>query len=438
MLRAPRGTIAVVAAALVALTVARPFGQSLALDRQRGEMMLDTMAHDLHEQYYDPTFHGVDLDAHIATAKQRVRAANSIGEIFGIVAQVAVDLDDSHTRFLPPARATVVEYGWSTRCVGDVAYVNVVDDASDAARQGLRLGDRVLQIAGFTASRQNERLIWYLLLGLRPQPSVRVVVQSPGGQPRTLDLAAKLTPGRGQIDLSNENDVDAMQRLYERYASKALRHEHVVLGDTVHVWRMPYFDLTASEIDRQFDKLGAAGTLILDLRANGGGREDGMLRLLGNLFDHDVVVGELRERKSSRQLIAKTRGHGRTFGGKLFVLVDSDSASASEVVARVVQLEHRGTIVGDRSSGSVMRAIGVEHQLGADVSIYWGMEVTIADLVHPDGKSLERVGVTPDVLLLPTQEDVAARRDPVLAQVAGMVGLSLDPVKAGGLFAPHN
>jgi C-terminal processing protease CtpA/Prc len=300
------------------------------------------------------------------------------------------------------------------------------------------LGDRVLQIGGFTANRQNERLIWYLLLGLRPQPSVRVVVQSPGGQPRTLDLAAKLTPGRGQIDLNNENDVDAMQRLYERYASRTLRHEHVVLNDTVHVWRMPYFDLTASEIDRQFDKVGAASTLILDLRANGGGREDGMLRVLGNLFDHDVVVGELRERKSRRQLLARTRGHGRTFGGKLFVLVDSDSASASEVVARVVQLEHRGTIVGDRSSGSVMRATGVEHQLGADVSIYWGMEVTIADLVHPDGKSLERVGVTPDLLLLPTQEDLAARRDPVLAQVAGMLGISLDPVKAGGLFASHN
>ena len=95
MLRAPRRTIAVVASALVALTVARPSGQSLALHRQRGEMMLDTMAHDLHERDYDPTFHGVDLDARIASAKQRVSAANSIGEIFSIVAQVAVDLDDS-------------------------------------------------------------------------------------------------------------------------------------------------------------------------------------------------------------------------------------------------------------------------------------------------------------------------------------------------------
>ena len=51
-----------------------------------------------------------------------------------------------------------------------------------------------------------------------------------------------------------------------------------------------------------------------------------------------------------------------------------------------------------------------------------------------DGQSLERVGVTPDELLLPTAEDLAARRDIVLTRAVELAGGKIDPVKAGALF----
>src|SRR6185436_13111143 len=173
--------------------------------------------------------------------------------------------------------------------------------------------------------------------------------------------------------------------------------------------------------------------LVVDLRGNGGGQETTMPSLIGNMFDHDIKVGDLKGRSESKPLIAKARGKN-AFTGTLVVLIDSESASASEIFARVMQQEKRGVVIGDRSAGLVMRARSHNHQFGQNLLVYYGMEVTDADIVHPDGKSLEHVGVKPDELMLPTAADLAAGRDPVLAYAAKLAGLSLTPEKAGTLF----
>jgi carboxyl-terminal processing protease len=196
---------------------------------------------------------------------------------------------------------------------------------------------------------------------------------------------------------------------------------------------MPEFDLEETQIKELIDKARKRKALILDLRGNSGGSEKVLLSLLGNLFDHDVKVGELKRRSESKPLIAKTRGVN-AFTGKVVVLVDSDSASASEIFARVMQQEKRGVVIGDRSAGLVMRGKSYDHQFGQDLLFYYGMVVTDADLIDPDGNSLEHVGVAPDELMLPTADDLAAGRDPVLAHAAKIAGLALTPEKAGAMF----
>ena len=128
-----------------------------------------------------------------------------------------------------------------------------------------------------------------------------------------------------------------------------------------------------------------------------------------------------------------TRGKN-AFTGKLVVLVNSKSASAAEIFARVVQIEKRGTVMGDQTSGAVGRAEIIPLQQGGMTIIQYAVEVTVSRLRMPDGQDLEGNGVVPDTKLLPTQEDMAAGRDPVLAAAALSVGVTISPEEAGKMF----
>jgi carboxyl-terminal processing protease len=205
------------------------------------------------------------------------------------------------------------------------------------------------------------------------------------------------------------------------------------IGDDLFIWKMPKFDLPKVKVDDMAGKFRNKKALILDLRGNSGGYEETLLRLLGNLVEKDVKIGDLTRRKESKPLVAKSVGSD-AYKGAVIVLVDSESGSSSELLAHVLQVEKRGTVVGDRTAGAVMRARHYGHMVGADTGVFYGVSVTDSDLLMSDGKSLERVGVTPDELILPTGADMAARRDPVLARAASLAGVKLDPEKAGKLF----
>ncbi len=71
---------------------------------------------------------------------------------------------------------------------------------------------------------------------------------------------------------------------------------------------------------------------------------------------------------------------------------------------------------------------------GGSTFFLYGVQVTTADLVMRDGGSLEKNGVTPDEVVLPTPEDLAAGRDPVLAYAAALLGAKINADQAGKLF----
>jgi C-terminal processing protease CtpA/Prc len=212
------------------------------------------------------------------------------------------------------------------------------------------------------------------------------------------------------------------------------RQRWVEIGTAGMVWKMPQFDLTGPAVEDLFSKARNKEALILDLRGNPGGYETSLQAMVGALMDHEVTIATPHGTKPNlKPVVAKSRGKS-AFAGKIAVLIDAGSGSAAELLARVVQLEKRGIVLGDRSSGHVMQSRYYPMTQGAATESLFGASITEADLLMADGKSLEHAGVVPDEIVLPAAADVAAGRDPVLARAAELLGIKLDAVAAGKLF----
>jgi carboxyl-terminal processing protease len=397
-----------------------------------GRAVLKVIKKDIEKRYYDPAFHGINLEAHFKRAETKIDVATSTSQVFGIIAEAVLALNDSHTKFWPPERANRIEYGWQMQMIGDNCYVVAVKPGSDAEGKGLRIGDHLMSIDGFAPTQDIMWKMQYAYYTVRPQPGMRLAVQSPNGQQRQLDVMAKITLRQRKLSLLN-NDIWKLIRDAQS-ESRLHRDRYHEVADDLIIWKMPEWDLSGGEVNRAMKKVNEFKSLILDLRGNGGGLVSMLERMAGHFFEQDLTIADLVGRKKMKPIKGKTQGK-RVFKGNLVVLIDSESGSASEIFARVIQLEERGVLMGDRSAGAVMRSRYYGHQVGAGSTvIFYGTSITDADLVMSDGKSLENVGVIPDELVLPTAQDLASGRDPALSKAAASVGVEIDPTEAGALF----
>jgi C-terminal processing protease CtpA/Prc len=319
--------------------------------------------------------------------------------------------------------------------VGDTCFVVSVDAGSDAERQGVRPGDAVLTVGAFHPTRDNLWQLLYLYRLLRPQRALHVTLQAPGSAPRTLDLAATVRETKRILDLTGMDggeDIVRMTRDAEKEAED-LRPEMADVGDSTMVWRFPAFAVNPAEVEKAVERARKKRTLILDLRGNSGGPISMLRMLVGRLNREAVTIGIERERRVQKPLVADGTGDD-AFTGQLIVLVDSRSASASEITARVVQLTRRGRVIGDRTAGAVMRARYHGYSIGTQTAVFYGINVTDADVEMTDGGRLEGSGVVPDELIVPTGEDLAAGRDPAMARAVTLAGKAMNATDAGTLL----
>jgi carboxyl-terminal processing protease len=253
---------------------------------------------------------------------------------------------------------------------GALLIVNVIT-GSPAERAGIRSGDRIIEVDGQATSKFSTDQAADLLQG--PEGSVvRVVVMNSANQTRTLSVR------REHVEVPSVDKV------------------HIIDKDFgVGYLKLTCFQKTTSrDLDAALWKLHREGmkSLIIDLQGNPGGLLTASVEVADKFVEGGVIVST-RGRSPLEDYNYSAHKAG-TWRVPLVVLIDGDSASASEIFAGAIRDHRRGTIVGQRSYGK--GSVQGIFPLGVAGS---GVRLTTAKFFSPNGHPINMVGVQPDIVV---------------------------------------
>ncbi len=396
-------------------------------NRNRGLTMLKGVKDVIKEYYYDKNFRGIDIDQTFKQGAEKIKKLERNSEIFRVIATVVLEFNDSHTRFYPPKMSYRVEYGFAMQMIGDRCVVVNVKKGSDAEAKGLKIGDQILKIGQYAATRDNLWVLNYYIYSLEPLPVLPISIIGADNSEKRLGIVPTF---KSLADRRKEAEKKKKEKRENPYKCSQISADVVAC-------KLSTFSVEKKFIQQMMREAAKGSKLILDLRGNRGGFVKMEEFLTGHFFDHDVKIASMVWRRKTEERTAKPVKDNH-FSGELIVLIDSDSASASEVFARVIQIEKRGKVVGDISAGAVMTSYGISLANNRGVPGYetlsiYGMNVTVADVIMSDGQRLENVGVVPDHAVGPTNAALAKRNDPVLAFAASQFGADISSDDAGKL-----
>ena len=146
--------------------------------------------------------------------------------------------------------------------------------------------------------------------------------------------------------------------------------------------------------------------IILDLRDNPGGPVNSAVSVASQFLKEGTVLYAV-DSNGKKQTWSVERG-GLATGQPLMVLVNSSSASASEVVAGALQDYGRAVIIGTQTFGK--GSINLLKDLSDGSAIY----ITIGRWFTPNGRQIEGQGLTPDIIIDRTGDEIAQGKDPQL------------------------
>jgi len=252
---------------------------------------------------------------------------------------------------------------WIRRGTDGSLRVMSVEPSSPAAQAGLRAGDVVVSVAGRLVG---NRSVADVVASLRGDAGTVVVVEVRRGS-----RVVTTTLRRAAV---SDDDVSA-----------------TMLGDGVERLRISAFTRGVGRWTRTQVRTAAARHvrgLVLDLRDNPGGLLDEAVETASAFLRGGPVVSY--QQRGQTPAVLDAVGGGDT-GIPLVVLVDGGTASAAEIVASALQDRGRAVIIGSQTfgKGSV--------QAPSQLSDGSALELTVGHYFTPSGRSIDGVGVTPDL-----------------------------------------
>jgi carboxyl-terminal processing protease len=347
----------------------------------------------------DPSF---PPDAAAAAALYRdsfsglVRAANGRRNAEALAAAalhaVAVGRDDPHTSYRPRA---LVERDQATR-QGDAAVqlglgfsrgspprAVRVPPGSPAEKAGLRIGHVIVAVNG-------------------------TPVQSGADIPTLVDVRAGV-PNTFTIQDAQGRTLDRVV-MPERYVRPI--EEHTLIGGRFGVIRLYGFPATEQVVRRlrealaEFENQGVEAW-ILDLRDNGGGPIETVIAVASLFLDGGPLFDEQHRGQTLQS--ASTEGQTLAVQRPQVTLVGPGSFSGGEILPAVLRSRGRSMVVGEQTGGGFGSSVSVPLSDGSALNV-----TTTEVVIGPDKQHLNKAGLTPDLVVARTLEDIEIGRDPQL------------------------
>ena len=310
--------------------------------------------------------------------------------VYGAIKGLVGSLNDPYTVFMTPKESTEFNASLDGTLEGIGAELTVEDGVllvvsplrkSPAEKAGLISEDIIFQIDGELSS---EMSLIDAIMNIRGEKGTTVV----------------LTVIRKGVE--NPFDVSIVRDSIDIESVTVEKLE----GGIVYLSVNQFNDKTNDEFGKAVSEmiLDEPEGVIVDLRFNGGGYLDIAVELLSYLLPSNTEAVTIRQRNKDDEVML-TNGNPKILDVPLVVLVNNGSASASEIVAGAVQDHKRGIIMGTQSFG---KGTVQEVESFSDGS---SIRLTIAKWLTPDDRDINKVGISPDVVVEITEDNVENRVD---------------------------
>lgn len=253
-----------------------------------------------------------------------------------------------------------------------------------AERQGVRSGDKILEVDGEPTSEMN---------------LMEAVLKVRGDKGTTVTLL---------ILHQGETTPVAIEIVREEIKLDSV-YLDMLPNDIAHIQITHFAERTPVELTSALNSAlqSDAWGIILDLRGNPGGLLDVVVDVADEFLDGGIILYAADGEGDIIEDFPASSG-GLATDLPLIVLVDGGSASGSEVLAGALQDHERATLIGTITYGK--GSVNILHELSDGSALY----VTTARWLTPDLHLIEGVGLTPDIEVEITAEDIASGQDPQL------------------------
>jgi len=264
---------------------------------------------------------------------------------------------------------------------GTTVIVSPMED-SPAGRAGLLPGDRILRIDGKTTEHLSLDAIGAMLKGQI-------------GEKANLTILRPTSPG------AMDGPVFEVPLTREIIKLHSVKDPHLLPGeiaghDKVGYLRIEEFGAdTPDEFNNALDSLEAQGldALVIDLRNNPGGLVDAAVDVTGEFLPANTVVVTLKGRDPQQDQAFRARGDRQRGTYPVALLINGYTASAAEIMSGALKDLTPAVLVGEQTFGKGV--VQTVQSLGDGI----GVRITTAKYYTPRNRSIQEIGITPDILV---------------------------------------